>query len=299
MKIILAGGTGFIGKHLADHFIAKGDEIVILSRSNKPGKDKLRFIQWDGKTLGAWKNEIDGADVVINLAGRSINTRYTEKNKKEVLESRINATHIIGEAIKQCKNPPKLWMNMSSATIYENSETEPQDEFSGKIGDDFSMNVCKAWEKTFYNEVVPDTRKIVARLSIVLGDDGGALKPFQNLAKFGLGGKMGSGKQMMSWVHIDDVARAIDFLIRHETLSGIFNITSPNAISNKVFMKTLRKAAHMPIGIPSAVWMIKIGAFIIGTESELILKSRWSVPKKLLEAGFEFKYPDINYLLKK
>ena len=299
MKIILARGTGFIGTHLADHFIAKGDEIVILSRSNKPGKDKLRFVQWDGKTLGAWKNEIDGADVVINLAGRSINTRYTEKNKKEVLESRINATHIIGEAIKQCKNPPKLWMNMSSATIYENSETEPQDEFSGKIGDDFSMNVCKAWEKTFYNEVVPDTRKIVARLSIVLGDDGGALKPFQNLAKFGLGGKMGSGKQMMSWVHIDDVVRAIDFLIRHETLSGIFNITSPNAISNKVFMKTLRKAVHMPIGIPSAEWMIKIGAFIIGTESELILKSRWSVPKKLLEAGFEFKYPDINYLLKK
>ena len=299
MKIILAGGTGFIGKHLADHFVAKGDDIVIFSRSNKPASGKIKFVQWDGKTLGAWKNEIDGADVVINLAGRSINTRYTEKNKKEVLESRINATHIIGEAIKQCKNPPKLWMNMSSATIYENSETEPQDEFSGKIGDDFSMNVCKAWEKTFYNEVVPDTRKIVARLSIVLGDDGGALKPFQNLAKFGLGGKMGSGKQMMSWVHIDDVVRAIDFLIRHETLSGIFNITSPNAISNKVFMKTLRKAAHMPIGIPSAEWMIKIGAFIIGTESELIFKSRWSVPKKLLEAGFEFKYPDINYLLKK
>jgi uncharacterized protein (TIGR01777 family) len=297
MKIILAGGTGFIGQHLADHFIAKGDEIIILSRSNKPGKDRLRFVQWDGKTLGDWKNEIDGADVVINLAGRSINTRYTEKNKKEVLESRINATHIIGEAIKLCKNPPKLWMNMSSATIYENSETEPQDEFSGKIGDDFSMNVCKAWEKTFYNEVVPDTRKIVARLSIVLGDDGGALKPFQNLAKFGLGGKMGSGKQMMSWVHIDDVVGAIDFLIHHETLSGIFNITSPNAISNKEFMRTLRKAAHMPIGIPSAEWMIKIGAFIIGTESELILKSRWSVPKKLLDAGFEFKYPDINYLL--
>jgi uncharacterized protein (TIGR01777 family) len=299
MKIILAGGTGFIGQHLADHFISKGDEIVIFSRSNKPGKDKLRFVQWDGKTLGIWKNEIDGADVVINLAGKSINTRYTEKNKKEVLESRLDATHIIGEAIKQCKVPPKVWMNMSSATIYENSETEPQDEFSGKIGDDFSMNVCKAWEKTFYNEVVPDTRKIVARLSIVLGDDGGALKPFQNLAKFGLGGKMGSGKQMMSWVHIDDVVSAIDFLIQHETLSGIFNITSPNAISNKEFMKTLRKAAHMPIGIPSAEWMIKIGAFIIGTESELILKSRWSVPRKLLDAGFEFKYPDINYLLKK
>lgn len=299
MKIILAGGTGFIGKHLADHFVAKGDEIVIFSRSNKPASGKIKFVQWDGKTLGAWKNEIDGADVVINLAGRSINTRYTEKNKKEVLESRLNATHIIGEAIKQSKQPPKVWVNMSSATIYENSETSPQDEFSGKIGDDFSMNVCKAWEKTFYNEVVPDTRKIVARLSIVLGDDGGALKPFQKLAKFGLGGKMGSGKQMMSWVHIDDVVRAIDFLIQHETFSGIFNITSPNAISNKVFMKTLRKAAHMPIGIPSAEWMIKIGAFIIGTEPELILKSRWSVPKKLLEAGFVFEYPSITFLLKK
>lgn len=298
MKIILAGGTGFIGKHLSAYFMQLGDEIVILSRSKTHGKDKLRFVQWDGETLGDWKNEIEGADVVINLAGRSINTRYTEKNKKEVLESRINATHIIGEAIKQCKTPPKVWMNMSSATIYENSETEPQDEFSGKIGDDFSMNVCKAWEKTFYNAVVPDTRKIVARLSIVLGDDGGALKPFRNLARFGLGGKMGSGKQMMSWVHIDDVVGAIDFLIRHETLSGIFNITSPNAISNKEFMKTLRKAVNMPIGIPSAEWMIKIGAFVIGTESELILKSRWSVPKKLLEAGYIFKFPDISFLLR-
>ncbi len=298
MKIILAGGTGFIGKHLSAYFMQQGNEIVILSRSNTHGKDKLRFVRWDGETLGGWKNEIEGADVVINLAGRSINTRYTEKNKKEVLESRINATHIIGEAIKQCKTPPKVWMNMSSATIYENSETEPQDEFSGKIGDDFSMNVCKAWEKTFYNAVVPDTRKIVARLSIVLGDDGGALKPFRNLARFGLGGKMGSGKQMMSWVHIDDVVGAIDFLIRHETLSGIFNITSPNAISNKEFMKTLRKSVHMPIGIPSAEWMIKIGAFVIGTESELILKSRWSVPKKLIEAGYIFKFPDISFLLR-
>jgi len=299
MKIILAGGSGFIGTNLAMYFLRNNHDVVILSRKPQQSKNKIRYVVWDGQTPGDWINEMEAADVVINLTGKSVNCRYTEKNKNEILSSRVNATQVIGDAIGKTKNPPKVWINISSATIYENSENEPQDEFSGRIGDDFSMNVCKAWEKTFYNAVVPETRKIVARLSIVLGENGGALKPFLNLAKFGLGGRMGSGNQMMSWIHMDDVVGAFKFLIDNQSLSGIFNITAPNAIKNKEFMRTLRKRVHMPVGIPSAAWMIRLGAMIIGTEAELLLKSRWAIPKKLLEAGFEFKYPDISYLLKK
>ncbi len=298
MKIILAGGTGFLGKNLAKHFSDQENEVLVLSRKQYPAQGKIKYLQWDGKTPGEWKNEVDGADVIINLAGRSINTRYTERNKKEIIDSRVDSTNVIGEAINLAKNPPKLWMNMSSCTIYENSEFEPQDEFSGKVGDDFSMNVCKVWEKTFYNCVTPSTRKIVARLSIVLGDDGGALKSFKILGKLGAGGKMGSGKQMVSWIHVDDVVKAFEFLIRNELLSGIFNITSPQSVSNKDFMKAIRQSVGMPIGIPSASWMIRLGALIIGTDPELILKSRWATPKKLLESGFVFKYPEIFSALK-
>ncbi len=298
MKIILAGGTGFLGKNLAKHFSEHGNEVIVLSRKAYPPQGNIRFLQWDGKTASEWIKEIDGADAVINLAGRSIDCRYTEKNKKEIIDSRVDSTRVISEAINLAIHPPKVWMNMSSCTIYENSELAPQDEFSGKIGDDFSMNVCKVWEKTFYNCVTPSTRKIVARLSIVLGDDGGALKPFKILGKLGAGGKMGSGKQMVSWIHVDDVVLAFDFLIKNESLSGIFNITSPNSVSNKDFMKAIRKSVGMPIGIPSASWMIRLGAMIIGTDPELILKSRWATPKKLLESGYVFKYPEILPALK-
>lgn len=254
----------------------------------------MRIIAWDAKDTGPWVEAIEGCDVVINLTGKSVNCRYTRKNKYAILHSRTESTKALGKGLQQLKNPPKVWFNMSSATIYQHSEEYPNDELTGIIGDDFSMNVCKAWEKSFYAVTLPETRKIVLRLAITLGMDGGVIPRYRNLVRFGLGGKMGSGNQMMSWVHALDVAMAIDFLIARDELHGIFNIAAPHAVTNAAFMEALRKDMHMPFGLPTPKWMLEIGAFLIGTETELILKSRWVIPQKLLAAGYHFSYNRIE-----
>ncbi len=297
MKIIIAGGSGYIGTYLAQYFASKNNDIIILSRSHHNNTPKITYCVWDGKNTGDWQAELNGADILINLTGKSVNCRYTDNNKKEILDSRIDAVTILGETIKSLTRPPKIWFNAASATVYRHAEDKPQDEISGEIGDDFSMNICKAWEKSFYTQQLPETRKIVLRMAITLGNGDGVTSRIKKLIRFGLGGKMGNGKQMMSWVHIEDVARSIEFLYEHQQLNGIFNIASPNPITNDEFMRVFRKKMHVPFGIPTPKWLLKIGSKLIGTETELILKSRWVIPKKLLESGFDFKYSEIAQVL--
>jgi uncharacterized protein len=302
-KIIIAGGTGFIGQEMTKYF-GKDNEIVILTRQLKNVKTNrneydilstadtanVKFVKWDSKSADGWYHEMENADLIINLAGKTVNCRYNEKNKKEIFDSRTNAVKAIGEAIGKCSRPPSLWINSSSATIYRHAEDRPQDENTGEIHDDFSVQVCKKWEKTFYEQNTAQTRKVALRMAITLGA-GGVLIPYFNLLKFGLGGKQASGKQMYSWIHIEDTCRMIDWIFDHKEMEGTYNCSSPNPATNNDFMKTLRKATGTKFGLPAFEWMLRLGAPLIGTDVELVLKSRWVVPTKILETGFKFKYP--------
>jgi len=302
-KIILAGGTGFIGQEMIKYW-GRENQLMILTRQlpdarnnrnkyNSLAPEDLQnaeFKKWDGITTGEWVKEIEGADIIINLAGKTVNCRYNSKNKKEIFDSRTNAVRAIGSAIRHCQKPPVLWINASSATIYRHATDRPQDEYTGQFHNDFSVQVCELWEKTFYEQFTPGTRKVALRMAITLGP-GGVLIPYFNLLKFGLGGKQGSGKQMYSWVHIEDTCRMIEWIAKQENTLGTYNCCSPNPVSNTEFMATLRKATGHKFGLPAFEWMLKIGAPLIGTETELVLKSRWVIPKKILETGFQFKYP--------
>jgi uncharacterized protein (TIGR01777 family) len=307
-KIIIAGGTGFIGQEMTKYF-GKENKIVILTRqientktnrndySSLSRKDlqRVQYVKWDGKTTddpmtNGWIKELENADLIINLAGKTVNCRYNEKNKKEIFDSRTHAVKAIGSAIAKCNNPPPLWINASSATIYRHATDRPQDEYTGEFHNDFSVQVCKLWEKTLYEQTTPQTRKVALRMAITIGP-GGILIPFFNLLKFGLGGKQGSGKQLFSWVHIEDLCRTIEWIYDHKEMEGTYNCSSPHPVTNKEFMFTLRKLTGHKIGLPAYEWMLRIGAPLIGTEVELILKSRWVVPTRLLESGFQFSYP--------
>jgi len=300
-KIILAGGTGFMGQEMTKYF-GKENKIVILTRqvnekTNRNDYDSLSvndlqnvsYIKWDGKTASEWVNEMTDADLVINLAGKSVNCRYNQKNKNEIFDSRTDAVKAIGKAINKCDRPPSLWINASSATIYRHAIDRPQDEYTGEFHDDFSVQVCKRWEKTFYDQQTPQTRKVALRMAITLGP-GGILIPYFNLLKFGLGGKQASGKQMYSWVHIEDTCRMIEWICDHKEINGTYNSSSPNPVTNEEFMRIFRKVTGHIIGLPAYKWMSQIGALLIGTEPELVLKSRWVLPTRILETGFLFKH---------
>jgi len=300
-KIILAGGTGFIGQALAT-FWGDANEIIILTReigepnnsyrtkTNLATTKNIKYVKWNAKDQGHWRKEIDAADLVINLCGKSVNCRYTKKNKQEIFDSRTQSTNALGEAIRNATHPPKLWVNAASATIYRHALDKPQDEDNGEIGTGFSVEVCKLWEKTFFDNRTPFTRKISLRMAIVLGA-GGVLVPFLNLVKFGLGGKQGSGKQMFSWIHIQDVINMMEWLYQQPDMEGVYNCSIPNPISNQELMHILQKATNQSFALPTPTWMLKLGSLVIGTETELLLKSRWVIPTKILEAGYRFEYP--------
>jgi uncharacterized protein (TIGR01777 family) len=297
-KLILAGGTGFLGQAIIDRYSKMGTEIIVLTRGTTKVKKNVRYIQWDGKTKGGWVKELDGADVLINLTGKSVDCRYTDKNKAEIISSRVNATKVLGEAINETAHPPKVWLNAASATIYRNAEDRAMDEFSGEVGEGFSVGVCQVWEKTFNEINNPQTRKIVMRISMVMGKGGGVLPVMTKLVKARLGGKMGSGNQFISWIHEEDFLNAMEHLIQHETSFGPYNFAAPTPLPNREFMRLMRKELNVTIGLPAAEWMLEIGAFFIKTETELILKSRRVVPTKLLNEGFLFKYPTVEVALK-
>lgn len=292
--IVLTGGSGFIGKALYDYFTAKGEKVVIVSRHQPDWIAKEYFSRWDGKTYGDWAKHLEGAKAVINLSGKSVDCRYTNRNRELILSSRTDATNAIAAAIAQCQTPPEMWLNAASATIYRHAEDRPQTETNGEIGHGFSVDVCKAWEKSFFESRV-QIRKAALRISIVLGK-GSALNVLKGLTMAGLGGAMGNGHQMFSWVHVDDLCRSIDYIITHK-IEGPVNIASPGSVTNREFMGTLREKLGIPFGIPQPAWLIKMGAVLLRTEAELVLKSRWVAPEKLSKAGFEFRYKEIGSAL--
>jgi uncharacterized protein len=292
-KLIIAAGTGFLGQVLVNHFKDKFEEIVILTRGKSQSIDGIKYVNWNSKTFSGWEKELENADVLINLAGKSVDCRYTKENKKEILLSRIESTKILNKAVLKCGTPPKHWLNSSTSTIYRFSLDKQMDEIDGEIGNDFSMNVAQSWEKAFFKTETPKTLKTALRTSIVLGKNGGAFIPLKTLAKIGFGGKQGNGNQFISWIHEDDFANAIEFIIQKE-IGGVINIVSPQPIANAIFMKKLRKSVGFPFGIPINSFLLKIGSFIIRTETELVLKSRNVIPKRLLKNGFKFRFENLD-----
>ncbi|SNR50523.1 TIGR01777 family oxidoreductase [Flavobacterium sp. ov086] len=297
-KLIIAAGTGFLGQVLVNHFKNKFEEIVILTRGKSQTIDGIKYVNWNAKTFSGWEKELENATVLINLAGKSVDCRYTKENKKEILLSRIESTKVLNQAVLNCKNPPKHWLNSSTSTIYRFSLDKEMDEVNGEIGNDFSINVALSWEKAFFKTETPNTLKTALRTSIVLGKKGGAFIPLKTLAKIGFGGKQGKGNQFVSWIHEEDFANAIDFIVQKE-ITGVINIVSPKPVSNVDFMQKLRKAIGFPFGIPMNTFLLKIGSFFIRTEPELVLKSRNVIPKRLLENGFKFKFGNIDEAFKK
>ncbi|MCK8141553.1 TIGR01777 family oxidoreductase [Flavobacterium sp. I-SCBP12n] len=296
-KLIIAAGTGFLGQSLINHFKNKFEEIVILTRGKSRNSDGIKYVNWDAKTFSGWETELENTTVIINLAGKSVDCRYTKENQREILLSRIESTKILNQAVLDCKNPPKHWLNSSTSTIYRFSLDKQMDEVDGEIGNDFSMNVAQSWEKAFFKSETPKTLKTALRTSIVLGKNGGALRPIKMLAKIGFGGKQGKGNQFISWIHEIDFARAIDFIVEKEMI-GVVNIVSPKPIANKDFMSVLRKVIGAPFGIPISESLLKLGAVFIRTESELVLKSRNVIPKRLQENGFQFEFDTLEKALK-
>lgn len=288
--IIIAGGSGFLGRVLEYYFEKKGYTVKILTRQPK----KPNEILWNAKALGHWTEVLENADVLINLTGKSVDCRYTPKNKKLIYDSRIDATNILGLAVNLCENPPKTWINSSTATIYKHSLIKKMDEETGEIGNDFSMNIAKSWEKTFYEITNPKTRKVAIRTAIVLGKNGGAFIPLKKLTQFGLGGKQASGIQKVSWIHENDFAKAVEFIIENDDLSGSINLSVAEPTDNQSLMKSLRQVLNVPVGINHPKWQLEFGAKLIGTETELVLKSRNVVPKRLLDKGFTFEFENID-----
>lgn len=300
LRIVIPGGSGQVGQVLASHFHELGYAITVLSR--QPKSEPWQVLPWNGQDLGDWAQTIDGADVVINLSGRSVNCRYTERNRREIMDSRVLSTRTIGQAIALAKNPPALWLNASTATIYRHALDRPMDEVSGELGGGepgapaswrFSIDVATAWEREFFAARTPHTRKIALRSAMTMGpSQGGIFATLLTLVRAGLGGKAASGKQFVSWVHECDFLRAIDFLIARKDIEGVVNVCSPNPLPNAAFMRDLRQAWGTRIGLPAARWMLEMGAIFLRTETELILKSRRVVPGRLLDAGFTFEHPE-------
>ena len=293
-KIVLAGGNGYLGTVLAAYYAPLCKEVVILSRNFAPTKENIKTVVWDGKTMDDWYHELDGADMLINLCGKNVNCRYNKVNREAIVQSRVVPTKLLGEAIGRLITPPRLWINVTSATIYRHAEDRPQTEDDGEIGDGFSIEVCKQWEAEFFSAHVAQTRQVALRMGIVLGLSDGVFPRLLNLVKMGLGGKQGNGKQYVAWVHELDVARSTEWLLDHDEMDGIVNCTAPAPVSNNQLMQVIRKTYRMPFGLPAPAWLLSIGALIIGTETELILKSRWVLPKRLTNDGFKFQLADIN-----
>lgn len=297
-KIILAGGSGFLGRTLAKWLAARGCDVVVLSRRSDD-LPAAKTVAWDARSLGGWTAELDGAAALVNLAGRSVNCRYTARNRRQMMDSRVLSTRVLGEAIARCANPPGVWLNSSTATIYKHTYGPPHDE-SGVIEatpeakDEFSIEVARAWEREFDAAEVPGTRKVTLRTAMVFGNEpGGVYEVLRRLARYGLGGKMGHGRQGVSWIHADDFCRAIEWLIDNRNASGIYNLCAPNPLTNAEMMATLRRAFGMPVGLPAPRPMLEVGAFLLRTETELIIKSRRVAPARLVAEGFSFNFPDL------
>jgi uncharacterized protein (TIGR01777 family) len=300
MRVVIPGGSGQVGTVLARALHRDGHQVVVVSRT--PHRAPWQVVPWDGRALGAWAGEVDGADVVINLAGRSVNCRYTASNLEAILRSRVESTRAVGQAISSAERPPRVWLQASTATIYAHRADAPNDEATGIMGGgepgvprywDFSIRVAREWEQALADADTPRTRRVAMRSAMVMSPDrGGIFDTLLTLVRRGLGGRAGDGRQYVSWVHDTDFVNAVSWLIGTDTIEGAVNIASPNPLPQAVFMRTLRKSAGVPVGLPATKWMLEIGAFFMRTDTELVLKSRRVVPGRLLAGGFRFRFPE-------
>ncbi|MEU7784605.1 TIGR01777 family oxidoreductase [Amycolatopsis sp. NPDC049159] len=301
MKVVIPGGTGHLGRVLSRALAGGGHEVVVLTRGSAAAEPGVRTAGWDGRSAGPWTAEIDGSDVVVNLAGRSVNCRYTRANLREMWNSRVDSARVVGGAIERAARPPRLWLQMSTATIYAHRHDAPNDEATGVLGGaepdvpaywSSSVDIARAWEREQELADTPHTRKVALRTSMVMSPEpGGAFEMLLRLTRLGLGGPVAGGGQYMSWIHEADLLRAIDFLVEHEELNGPVNLAAPEPLPYKEFLRALRTAAGVPFGLPATRWMAALGAFVLRSDPELLLKSRFVVPGRLLEAGFEFAFP--------
>lgn len=290
--IVIVGANGFLGRYLSRHFARQGREVVGVGRRRDGWSGDGMFLEWDGRSGGPWELALEGAEAVINLAGRSVNCRYTAANRREILESRVAATRAVGRAVAGCKVPPKLWLNASTATWYRHAEDGPQDDWTGEPGDGFSCEVARAWEEAFFGAMVPaETRKVALRIGMVLANEEGTVYDvLSRLTGVGLGGRMGGGNQRVSWIHMEDFLRAVEFIVNDPFLSGAVNVTAPEFPTNREWMAVFRESVGMPLGLPATDWMLEIGARLLRTETELVLKSRWAAPVRLRDEGFRWRY---------
>lgn len=298
-RIVLAGGSGYLGMILARHFPGLGHHVSVLARTTFSAPWDV--VAWDGERLGPWVRRLDGAEVVINLAGRTVDCRYHDQNRREILNSRVSSTKLVGNAIRELHVPPRLWLNASTATIYRHSLDRDMDEETGELGGQeedvpetwrFSIEVASRWEEAFFAAETPETRKVALRSAMVMSPErAGVFDILSRLVRSGLGGKAGLGNQYVSWIHELDFRRVVDFLIDDAAISGVVNVSSPNPLPNSVFMASLRRAWGIRFGLPASEWMLEIGAIFLRTETELILKSRRVVPLRLTRRGFRFAFP--------
>ena len=299
MRVVLPGGSGHLGGLLSGALRARGHEVVVLSRGpGEPG----RSVTWDGRTGGPWEAELDGADAVINLAGRSVNCRYTAGNLCAMLASRVDSTRAVGAAIARAARPPRVWLQSSTATIYAHRFDAPNDDVSGELGGRepdapgywrTSIDIATGWERELAEAPTPRTRKVALRSAMVMWPGrGGPLATMLALTRAGLFGALGGGRQYVSWIHGLDFVRAVLWLIEHEELDGPVNLAAPEPLPQRDFSRTLRAAAGVPLGLPATRWMLELGAFFLRTDTELVLKSRRVVPRRLTEAGFRFEFPE-------
>ncbi|MGH4036022.1 epimerase [Actinomycetota bacterium Odt1-20B] len=296
MKIVLPGGTGQVGGVLRRALTAAGHEVVVLTR--RPVRDGE--VSWDGRTLGAWAEAVDGSDVVINLAGRSVSCRYTDENLRAMMDSRVDSARVVGQAIAAARKPPRVWLQMSTATVYAHRFDAPNDEATGVIGGDepgvpgywgYSVKIAQNWEREQERAATPQTRKVALRSAMVMSPDrGGVFDYLAWLARLGLGGPVAGGAQYVSWIHDRDFVRAVEFLIDRDDIAGAVNLAAPGPLPQREFMRALRRAWGMPVGLPATRWMAEAGAFVLRSDTELLLKSRRVVPGRLREAGFAFDH---------
>jgi uncharacterized protein (TIGR01777 family) len=292
-RIILAGGSGFVGQALAPVLVAKGYDIVALGRAAAHRKDGVDYLQWDGKTIGRWASAIDGAETVVNLTGKNINCRHTPENRREIIRSRVDSVRVLGEAIAICATPPKVFVQASGVGFYGDTGDEVADE-DAPPGNDFPAEVCRQWEGAFATRNLPATRKTILRLGIVLGREGGALPMLEKLTRWFLGGAISSGRQFISWIHLADLTQMFVSAIERPELIGVFNATAPASVINSEFMRELRYALHRPWSPPVPAPLARAGAWLMGTEGDLALLNSRCAPRRFLEQGFQFQFPNLR-----
>lgn len=292
-RIVLAGGSGFLGRSLAATLVAKSYDVVVLGRAPSHEVGRVHHVQWDGKTLGEWRKFLDGATAVVNLTGKSVNCRYTPENKRKIIESRVNSVNVLGQAIAKCTKPPAAFVQAGSLAIYGDPGDRWCDE-NAPQGEGFSADVCRRWENAFNAIAAPEMRKSILRIGFALGPDGGALEMLARLTRFFLGGTVGSGRQFTSWIHIADLNRMFLATIERADISGISNATAPNPVTNAEFMLEMRRALHRPWSPPVPALVAHIGSWFMRTEASLALGGRRCTPKHFIELGFEFEFPELR-----